>query len=173
MELSLKRGSGLVFDGENWQTVSEKRWHWQPIYVPSQREVFVGRRQLAGQEFAVFRCLDDEFLAQPVNICELPIPEDPVEVVFEHEPEEEPMAPNEKKSSKSVQIDSKSLQFEGKNWKLAADKKWKPINGFVPQLGEKVGNKTIGKIPYTVHKGPLGFIAIREEEAEGFEPSTV
>jgi hypothetical protein len=55
------------------------------------------------------------------------------------------------------------LVFEGKNWKLAAEKKWREkqvdIAGF-----EHVGDTTIKGKPFKVMKGPDFFAAVRAEE---------
>jgi hypothetical protein len=80
-ELRLKRGFGMVFRGENWRLAGDARWERHPMYVPNGREPLAGTRQIGGVEHAVFRCLDDDFLAQPVAVCELPVPEDPLEIL--------------------------------------------------------------------------------------------
>jgi hypothetical protein len=53
------------------------------------------------------------------------------------------------------------LTFEGKNWKLAAEKKWREkqvdIAGF-----EHVGDTKIKGKPYKVMKGPESFAAVPE-----------
>lgn len=80
-ELKLKRGWGKVFRGENWRLAGDGRWEDHPMYVPNGREPLAGTRLIGGRDFAVFRCLDDDFLAQPVSTCELPVSEDPLEVL--------------------------------------------------------------------------------------------
>ncbi len=79
--MTLKRGRGLCFGGENWKLAGEDKWREHRLYVPNGRERLYGTRTLRGREHAVFRCLDDEFLAQPSEICELPDPGDPMEVL--------------------------------------------------------------------------------------------
>jgi hypothetical protein len=79
--LTLKRGRGKVFPGANWKLVGDAGWAEHRLYVPSRREPLVGTRLIDGVEHAVFRCLDDEYMAQPVEVCRLPDPEDPTEVV--------------------------------------------------------------------------------------------
>lgn len=81
MELTLKRGRGLVFPGSNWKLVGDERWTEHPMYVPNGREALVGTRLIGGVEHAVFRCLDDEYMAQPFEVCQLPVPKDWNEVL--------------------------------------------------------------------------------------------
>jgi hypothetical protein len=55
------------------------------------------------------------------------------------------------------------LTFEGKNWKLAAEKKW--IEKQVDIAGfEHVGDTRIKGKPFRVMKGPTFFAAVRAEE---------
>jgi len=58
-----------------------------------------------------------------------------------------------------------ALVFSGKNWKLAAEKKWtdKVVNvaGF-----ERVGETTLRGKPYRILKGPDSFAAIRMPDPE-------
>src|SRR5512135_678961 len=160
MELTLKRGSGLTFDGTNWNLAAENKWQIQELLVPNGREKFLGKRSFGGVEHAVFQCLNDDFFAQPVSICELPIPEDPMEVLYTLEapiPEEKPRT-----SKKTVQ-GSKILTFAGKNWKLAADSKWKSSTSFGSyETNEKVGEKTVGQTTYDVYKASNGFVAVKQ-----------
>ncbi len=57
------------------------------------------------------------------------------------------------------------LVFEGKNWKLASEKKWREklvdIAGF-----EHVGDTTVKGRPHRVLKGPEFFVAVRVESPE-------
>lgn len=56
-----------------------------------------------------------------------------------------------------------ALVFSGKNWKLAAEKKWKDkivnVAGF-----EEVGETMLRGKPYRILKGPDGFAAVRSSE---------
>jgi len=79
--VTLKRGRGLRFEGENWKLAGEGRWLEHRLYVPNGNEPLMGSRVLRGKEHTVFRCLDDDFFAQPSEICELPDPKDPLEVL--------------------------------------------------------------------------------------------
>ncbi len=169
MELTLKRGSGRHFPGQNWKTAAEKHWVRQHSHiVPSGRETHVGLRELDGVPHAVFQCLNDEFFAQPVDVCEKPIPEDPMEVVFEYEKTEEAEEEAEKPKKKTEGLKtSKVMTFSGKNWKLAAEKKWKSSTGFIgsgEELGTKVGEKTFGATVYDIHKSSSGFVAVKQGE---------
>jgi len=80
-DMKLKRGRGLVFLGENWRLAGENRWAEHALYVPNGMEKHAGRRDLRGAPHEVFRCLDEDYLAQPSEICALPVPEDPLEVL--------------------------------------------------------------------------------------------
>jgi hypothetical protein len=161
--LSLKRGSGWVFGGENWKLASDKLWEVHPLLIPNGREEHVGSRVVHSHQVEVFRLLNDEFFAQPKTICKLPVPEDPLEVLYSLEaPEPEAEKPKSKK--KTVQ-GIKVLTFSGKNWKLAADNKWKSSTSFTTfETNEKVGEKTIGQTTYDVYKSSPGFIAVRQSE---------
>ncbi len=90
---TLKRGRGLSFEGENWRLAGEARWEEHRVYVPNGREKFLGVRALRGVEHAVFRCMNDDCLAQPSEICELPAPADPTEVLSLKAVEEEGFGP--------------------------------------------------------------------------------
>lgn len=159
-ELILKRGSGRNFDGENWKLAAEKKWEVQELYVPNGKEQYMGNRAFDAVEHAVFRCLNDEFFAQPVHICELPKPEDPMEVIYSLDAPEiiEKATP-----SKAVIQGTKVLTFMGKNWKLAAEKKWKSTSTFSNQdNASKVGEKTIGQTVYDVFRTSGGFVAVKQ-----------
>jgi len=160
MELKLKRGSGLAFDGENWKLAGDSKWEKQPLYVANGYEEFMGLRVLHGQEHAIFRCLNDTFFAQPTDICKLPVPSDPMEVLYDaYERGEEEVSSQSKKSTPIT----KALVFKGANWKLVKDSKWKPMTGFLPsELENPVGTKTIGSKSYNIYKSSMGFIAISE-----------
>jgi hypothetical protein len=162
MELTLKRGSGLMFDGTNWNLAAENKWRVQVLLVPNGKEKFLGMKTFGGVEHAVFQCLNDEFFAQPKTICKLPVPEDPAEVLYSLEPPAEEEKP--KARTKTVQ-GTKILTFAGKNWKLAADAKWKSSTSFSTyETSEKVGEKTIGQTTYDVYKASSGFIAVKQDE---------
>jgi len=165
MELTLKRGSGLTFDGSNWNLASEKKWQVQVVFIPNGKEKHMGNRFFGGVEHAVFQCLNEEFFAQPISICKLPISKDPMEVQYSLEAPAE----DEKPRPKTKQIvRTKVLSFAGKNWKLAADAKWKSdrrqqTNVFdTYDAKDKVGEKKIGQITYDVYKVSTGFIAVRQ-----------
>lgn len=161
---SLKRGVGLSFDGSNWNLVSDGRWELHPVYVPNHFEKFVGTRKIYDQDYSVFICSDDGFLAQPTSICEAPDPEDDLLNVclLEHLGRlEEGKAVREKK----IQAQSSgTLIFSGTNWKLAGESKWSSFRGFLPSdLGEMLGSREIGKFSYDVFNAPGGgFIAVRQ-----------
>jgi hypothetical protein len=76
--MTLKRGCGLTFTGENWKLAGDTKWERAPLYIPnaSHQEQFMGTRLIKNKTYAVFKCLNDDFLAQPVNICELPVSKD-------------------------------------------------------------------------------------------------
>lgn len=80
-KLTLKRGRGKVFPGANWKLAGDEKWTEHPLYVPNGRESLAGTRLIAGVEHAVFRCLDDEYMAQPFETCQLPDPKDWTEVL--------------------------------------------------------------------------------------------
>jgi hypothetical protein len=162
--LCLKRGSGWTFDGANWNLASEKLWGIHQLLVPNGKEEHVGMRDLHGLHVAVFKLLNDGFFAQPLNICKLPIPKDPLEILYSLEPPAE--AEEEKPRSKTKTIQgTKILTFSGKNWKLAADNKWKSTTAFSTfETNEKVGEKTIGQTAYYIHKVSSGFIAVKRDD---------
>jgi len=164
-KLTLKRGSGLSFDGENWKLASDSKWVKTPQIVPHSHRIeeFMGTRMLLGVEHAVFRMLNDDYFAQPVDICRLPIPEDAMEVLYDvyiDYVEESHPAPRSKKAVPT----GKFLVFKGANWKLVSDAKWKNNNGLLPDLGSPVGSKTIGSKDYNIYKSSVGFIAIASDE---------
>lgn len=163
MELTLKRGSGLTFDGTNWNLVAEKKWQVHLLLVPNGKEKFMGKKMFGGVEHAVFQCLNDEFFAQPVSICEMPKPDDPGEVVYTLEA---PVVEEEKRSANKSTQGVKVLQFSGKNWKLAADKKWKSTTSFATyEASAKVGEKIIGQTTFDVYKASSdSFFAVKREE---------
>lgn len=82
-DLKLKRGYGRSFEGENWKLAKDDKWSHHRLYIPYGEEPFHGTRMIDGVEHAVFRCRNDDFFAQPVEICALPVPEDPMEVLYE------------------------------------------------------------------------------------------
>ena len=80
-DLTLKRGCGKTFDGENWKLVGDGKWKFHPLYIPNGSEPFIGLRQIRGVEHAVFTCLDEDFFAQPVEVCKLPESSDMGEIL--------------------------------------------------------------------------------------------
>ncbi len=161
MALSLKRGSGRVFSGENWKLASESKWEYQKLYVPNGCEPYVGSRDIDGQEFSVFKCLDDDFFAQPTEICRLPEPKDPMEIVYFSYPQVD--KERSKKSLNKKETTQSGLVFSGKNWKLAGISKWKKSNGIIVSgLGNPVGIHVINDKNYQVYKSSLGFVAIHD-----------
>jgi hypothetical protein len=165
--MSLKRGSYLHFDGENWKLAGDSKWTKRPLLVPNGMETFMGNRTLLGEEHSIFRCLNDEYAAQPSSICALPDSDDPMEVFIEYEFAEDPLEPSSKSSSKSSRTDlGKSLVFRGTNWKLVKENKWKPVIGFIPDdLGESLGEREMANKRYSIYKSPLGFIAIESDSS--------
>lgn len=165
MKLTLKRGSGRHFDGQNWKLVADQKWGIQVLFVPHalEKEKYVGNRMIDGVEHAVYQCLNDEFFAQPVSICELPKPDDMTEPMYTLElpvVEEKPRT-----ASKNTQ-GFKVLTFTGKNWKLAADKKWKSTTSFSTfEESAKVGEKTIGQTVFDVYRASNdSFFAVKRGE---------
>lgn len=160
MELTLKRGSGLTFDGSNWNLVSENKWQVQTLFVPSGKEKHLGNRRFGAVEHAVFQCLNDEFFAQPLDICKLQASEDPLEIQYSLDAPVEEEKPRPKVAKP---VSTKVLSFSGKNWKLAADAKWKSSNVFdTYDEKSRVGDKKIGQTVYDVYKVANGFIAIKQ-----------
>ena len=166
MALTLKRGSGRTFDGANWKLVADKKWEVNVLHIPHalEKEKHVGNRMIDGVDHAVFQCLDDQFFAQPVSICELPKPSDPIEVVYSLEaptPEEKPRTNKSKEVTHGVKV----LQFSGKNWKLAADRKWKSTTSFTTyDAKDIVGEKTIGQTVFDVYKASAdSFFAVKRD----------
>lgn len=161
-DLKLKRGSGKTFEGQNWQSVKEDKWEQHMMYVPSGQEKYMGSREIDGTTHAVFQCLDDSFLAQPVSICELPTSEDPLKVIYQVQASvktpEETVRPNDIQPAKT----DGTLVFIGKNWKLSSDKKWKKLSGFVPPTSGLMGKKTINNVEYEIHRTDSGFLAVKE-----------
>lgn len=84
--LTLKRGFGRVFGGENWRLAGDSKWAPHRLYVPSGEEPMAGTRGIDGVAHAVFRCKDGDFFAQPVATCEMLPPDDLLEVLS-HPPE--------------------------------------------------------------------------------------
>ncbi len=159
MELTLKRGSGRSFNGSNWNLVSDAKWETHSLYVANGREKYLGNRPIDGIEHAVFQCLDDTFFAQPINVCELPAPEDPLEVLYSLEMEEE----KPRSVPSQMNTGTRVLTFSGKNWKLAAESKWKSSASFADyEESSKVGEKTIGQTAFDVYRTPSGFVAIKQ-----------
>jgi hypothetical protein len=167
--LTLKRGSGWTFSGTNWKSVSDKAWEIHVLFIPGfppGREKHVGSREINGIPVEVFQCLNDDFFAQPVNICELPIPKDScsTEIFYSLEA---PVQEEKKKMTSSVTSTknepSTMLTFKGKNWKLASNKKWtKASTLFSIDDSMKVGSRIIGEHTYLIYKSSPGFIAVRQ-----------
>jgi hypothetical protein len=174
MKLTLKRGSGRHFDGQNWKLVADQKWGVQVLFVPHalEKEKYVGNRMIDGVEHAVYQCLNDEFFAQPVSICELPKPDDMTEPMYTLElPVEEEKPRTASKNTQGFKV----LTFSGKNWKLAGDKAWKTSTAF-SKPGDKdsrytekelVGERKIGSQMYEIYSSPPGFIAFKHEFTVG------
>jgi hypothetical protein len=173
-DLKLKRGCGLSFDGTNWNLAGDNKWKDCPAldrdgnqasYVPSGNEPFMGLKTIRGIPCAVFQCFNDDFIAQPVRICELPIPEDPMEILCTLEDlGKKSQEKQERKTATPVTMLG-CLSFNGTNWRLAGDKKWRNMSGLVPRdLGKTLGEREIGRSVYDVYKGPAGFIAVRRDD---------
>lgn len=109
----------------------------------------------------VFKCLDDTLFAQPKDVCEKPVPEDPMEVIYELDTPDTEVEEQPKK--KQIPL-HKMMSFHGTNWKLAKDAKWKQMAGFIT-LDEKdhVGERNIGQSLFKVYKTPTGFLAVKQE----------
>ena len=83
-----------------------------------------------------------------------------MEVVYELEA---PAVEEKPKTSKKTIQGTKMLTFTGKNWKLAADSKWKSTTTFSTyEATGKVGEKTIGQTVYDVYRTSSGFVAIKQ-----------
>jgi hypothetical protein len=173
MKLTLKRGSGRHFDGQNWKLAGDKQWVVQPLFVPHalEKEKHVGNRMIDGVEHAVYLCLNDEFFAQPVSICELPKPADMTEVMYSLEV---PVVEEKPRSAQKGTQGFKVLTFVGKNWKLAGDKAWKTSTAF-SKPGDKgsrytekelVGERKIGSQYYEVYSSSSGFVAFKHEHTQ-------
>lgn len=163
--LTLKRGSGKSFEGKNWQLAGDNSWDYHYLYIPNGMEKFFGLREIEKTQYAIFMCLDDTFFAQPVSICELPIPDDCMTVVYLVE---KPIEVNleSKKPEKSVMkshASSNIMEFSGKNWKLAGNSKWKKFSGFIQNLESSLGERKIGSHSYKIHRFGGVFLAIRIE----------
>jgi hypothetical protein len=164
-DLTLKRGCGLCFGGTNWKSTGDSKWENQLVFIPSGHELFLGNKTIRGIEFSVFKCLNDEFIAQPTTICKLSMPEDTSLILCKLEdlgiiPD---VRPERKTNNIPVRM-SGCMSFSGMNWKLAGDKKWHDMSGFTPKdLGESLGEREIGKNIYDIYRGPSGFIAVRRD----------
>ena len=182
MTLTLKRGSGRVFTGSNWKLASDKHWEVQLTFLPGSprpKEIHQGDRLIDGVMHSVWLCLNDEFFAQPLSICELPIPEDEMEIVYSLAPPVEEFVeascdetdPNPEidgvltMENKTVETETTELvellRFTGKNWKLTSDKKWKSVSAGY-SVKHLVGEKTINQVAYKIYKVIDGFAAIKE-----------
>lgn len=160
--LTLKRGSGLVFEGSNWSLSSERNWTAHKLMIPTGNEPFVGFRSFDGVEHAIFLCSDDEYFAQPKFICEAPQSENPFEKVYSIEIIEEIKEKPKKKTQVPLQARAGIMQFNGKNWKLAGDKKWTKVISFLnEEKGASLGSRIIGNTEYDVFQGKNGFFAIK------------
>ena len=76
----LKRGWAKHFEGENWKLVKDSGWSDHRLYVPNGMEIYCGVRTFDGIDYSVFRCLDDSFLAQIMNVCASPRSTDDMEI---------------------------------------------------------------------------------------------
>ncbi len=157
--MELKRGGGWSSGIENWQSLSG--WRLHQTYIPNGMEVHMGMMELGGETHQVYRCLDDTFFAQPTRVCELPHVKNPMTVVYEVK-----MSNNEVEDTTETHIapafTEGVLTFAGKNWKLASDKKWKKVSGFLSEeKTPSLGTKQIGQFQYEIHKTSGGFLAFR------------
>lgn len=155
MSPTLKRGVGLSYYGKDWEKSNDSKWELSP-YVPWYGEPLIGRRYINETECMVFKCRDDSYFAQPVHICEMPIPDD-VMTVFDTFSEETEKSNQVEKAKKNSPV--KALAFQGKNWKLASDRKW--VESLVFTSGESVGKRTIFGSQYEVYKTGSGFAAVK------------
>ena len=174
MELNLKRGRGLSFEGVNWKSSGDSYWSETKHVLPNGEEQILGSRSIRGVDHTIFLCKNDTFFAQPTSICLLPKSNDPMEIQspdMENSEEDEMTSTTKttkttpvKTPAKDIKQVEKILTFLGKNWKLASDKKWKEVTGFSQSdLGESVGTKTINKVDCDIYKASTGFIAIRKK----------
>ncbi len=161
---TLKRGQGMSTEYKDWNSSraewvkwppsspagsSVTDWEFLPVFVPNGKEQIVGVKKFFGEEYMVFKCLDDTFMAQPKNICELPNPSDLMKVLS--------ILPND---LTNVTPSQEVLVFNGTNWKLASDRKWKKCLECVDvALLEKCGEKTINGISYIIYRDVDRFLA--------------
>jgi len=160
---TLKRGTGMTTFSTNWNSQSaewiwgpgsapdseEKSWDLLPVFVPNGKETYVGDKTFSGQEFCVFKCLDDSFLAQPKSVCLMPVPTDPMKVLSVIDPK-----------TQADKVSHKVLFFEGANWKLCGDKKWQEIEVEVDlEALTVIGGKSIFNKLHRIAKYNDGFIA--------------
>jgi hypothetical protein len=96
-------------------------------YLFNTNEAEVGTLVFQGQERVVFRCLNDE------------------EFVFMVYPQDR------------ISKDPYFLKFEGKNWRLSGDRKWKKCEPV--ECGKPVGSKEINGVRYEVFSFNEFFIA--------------
>lgn len=93
----------LVLDRKDWNESTDSEWCVQERYLFNGREMLLGEREICGRKRKVYLCLNEEE-------CVAWFPE--IDSESETGSEDEP----------------NFLRFEGKNWKLAGDCKWKPSN---------------------------------------------
>jgi hypothetical protein len=67
--MRLKPGELLVFDGTNWKLAGDSKWLKVDGYTPNYAEKFMGVRLIGGIDYAVFQCMDGDFVAQPKDLC--------------------------------------------------------------------------------------------------------
>lgn len=87
--MRLKRAPIKVFRGENWKLASDRRWEEGDFdYVPNYHEALKGFRQIGGVEHAVFHLMSGDYGAQPRELCEAVLPDEPS---LEERPETGPL----------------------------------------------------------------------------------
>lgn len=152
----LKRGEGLSCHDKAWDLPSSN-WEFWPTYLPNYMEEYLGEKEFLNVRFGVYRCMDDSFYAQPVDILSAPKCRDPMKIVS--------ILPKQFRQYNSqnfsgIQEDRDMLYFKGTNWKLVGDKKWKPYTGDQDiASAPRVGEKTINGIVHEIRALTEGFVA--------------
>lgn len=118
-------GRFLVLDRKDWQESTDSEWCVQDRYLFNGRETLVGEREIRGRTRKVYLCLNEE-----EHVAWFP----------ENEIEVEPEGTDE----------PNFLRFEGKNWKLAGDRKWRPSN--FARKHTFIGTRVIGGVERDVFK---------------------
>lgn len=114
----------LVLDRPDWREAADSEWCVQDNYLFTGNETLVGSRTIRGKSRHVWLCLNEE-----EHVAWFPDGE--VETV-------------------NTDSEPDFLRFEGKNWKLAGDRKWKPA----PFVRRKtlVGSRVIHGVERDVFK---------------------